>query len=303
MLGQEDKNYWVKQALSLTKELGELKGSVMKAGQMLSVYGEHFLPKEVNLILKQLQFESPPLEWVEMQKIINRNLGKEKAAELEIETESIACASLGQVHRAKIKSSGKDIVLKIQYPNLDKAIDSDIRALKNILSLSQLLPKLPALDSVFAEIKAMLKQELDYEQERKELEFFRTALANDDRFVLPEPIPTYSTKKILAMTYLPGTRVDSAEVKNLSQSRRNTLGEAALSLYLDELFIHQAVQTDPHFGNYRIQINSNGGDKIVLYDFGAVRRLEKDFIEKYRELLASVFHHDKERFFLTIRKF
>jgi predicted unusual protein kinase regulating ubiquinone biosynthesis (AarF/ABC1/UbiB family) len=165
-----------------------------------------------------------------------------------------------------------------------------------------LLPKLPALDSVFAEIKAMLKQELDYEQERKELEFFRTALANDDRFVLPEPIPTYSTKKILAMTYLPGTRVDSAEVKNLSQSRRNTLGEAALSLYLDELFIHQAVQTDPHFGNYRIQINSNGGDKIVLYDFGAVRRLEKDFIEKYRELLASVFHHDKERFFSAAEK-
>src|SRR5690606_19398227 len=115
------------QAALLSNELGELKGSLMKAGQMLSMYGEHFLPPEANALLKSLQQDSRPLLWEAIEPHLKKYLPEEKLAELEIEKDALACASLGQVHRARIKATGEMICLKIQYPQVDKAIDSDLK--------------------------------------------------------------------------------------------------------------------------------------------------------------------------------
>src|ERR1700745_3150730 len=79
----------------LSRELGQLKGSVMKVGQMLSVYGEHFLPPEANAVLKSLQSQAPPLAWPEIEKVLKHELGSAKLSLLEIDAEPIASASLG----------------------------------------------------------------------------------------------------------------------------------------------------------------------------------------------------------------
>ncbi len=287
------KTHLMEQALLLSKELGELKGSLMKAGQMLSVYGEHFLPPEVNQILKTLQGNSPPVEWKEIEKILSRQLGKERMAELKIDPEAIGAASLGQVHRADWR--GKKIVLKVQYPGVDRAIDGDIKALRKILSLTEWLPKIPATDELFAEVKFMLKQELDYERERAMLEFFAKQLAEDSRYVLPKTYSELSTKKVIAMSFEDGVAVDSDEVKSLSQTRRNRIGEAILDLYFRELFQWRKVQTDPHFGNYRIR-PSTKGDQIVLFDYGAVREVSEEFMTPYTEMLSGLFHSSRDRF-------
>jgi predicted unusual protein kinase regulating ubiquinone biosynthesis (AarF/ABC1/UbiB family) len=287
------KTHLMEQALLISQELGELKGSLMKAGQMLSVYGEHFLPPEVNQILKTLQGNSPPVEWKEIEKILVRQLGKERLAELKIDPEAIGAASLGQVHRAEWKS--KSIVLKVQYPGVDRAIDGDIKALRKILSLTEWLPKIPATDELFVEVKFMLKQELDYDRERSMLEFFTKKLANDPRFILPKTYPEFSTKKVIAMSFEEGVAVDSEEVKGLSQIRRNKIGEAILDLYFRELFLWRKVQTDPHFGNYRIRLSPKG-DQIVLFDYGAVREVSEEFMTPYTEMLSGLFHSSRERF-------
>jgi predicted unusual protein kinase regulating ubiquinone biosynthesis (AarF/ABC1/UbiB family) len=289
------KAHFIEQAAMLTKELGELKGSLMKAGQMLSVYGEHFLPPEVNQLLKTLQSDSAPVEWEEMKKVLTRQLGKEKLALLEIEEEAIGAASLGQVHRARIKKTGEEIVLKVQYPGVDKAIDGDIKTLRRVLALTEWLPKLPTTDELFAEVKSMLKNELDYERERENLDFFREKLAQDPAFVLPRPIPQFSTKRVLAMSLELGSTVDSKEVAALSQERRNELARAALDLYFRELFVWQRVQTDPHFGNYRVRINKNQ-DQFLLYDFGAVREVPEAFMTKYRMMLRGLFYANRAEF-------
>lgn len=287
------KTQLMEQALLLTKELGELKGSLMKAGQMLSVYGEHFLPPEANQILKTLQGNSPPVEWPEMEKILIRQLGKERLAQLQIDPEAIGAASLGQVHKAQWKK--KEIVLKIQYPGVDRAIDGDIKALRRILSLSEWLPKLPATDELFAEVKFMLKQELDYERERTMLDFFGEQLKKDPRYILPKSVPEFSSKRVLAMSFEEGVAVDSEEVKNLSQARRNALAESILDLYFRELFVWRKVQTDPHFGNYRIRL-SKEQDQIVLFDYGAVREVDEKFMVPYTEMLSGLFHQSRPRF-------
>lgn len=285
------------QAKSFSQEIGELKGSLMKAGQMLSMYGEYFFPEEINLFLKTLQQDSAALDWAEMEKILIKELGQEKVNELEIEKEALACASLGQVHRARIKATSQSIVLKIQYPNVDKAIDSDLRAIKSFLSLLKILPKNFNLDPIFDEIREMLVQETDYILEAEHTEIFRQRLEKDSRYVVPQVIKHYSNRKILATTYEKGLRIDDPLIQSLSQDRRNSLALNFLELYFMELFVWREMQTDPHFGNYRIRVDAQGQDQIVLFDFGATRTYSKEFLSAYHLMVRGAFYNDRRQLY------
>jgi predicted unusual protein kinase regulating ubiquinone biosynthesis (AarF/ABC1/UbiB family) len=279
--GERLKQLLLSQVDALTRELGHLKGSLMKVGQMLSVYGEHFLPPEANALLKSLQSQSPPLEWKAIERVLLAELGVEKLAGLDIEHEPLASASLGQVHRARRKSDGRELALKVQYPRVDQAIEGDLKALRTILSVAKLLPTGPRYDALFEEVREMLHQETDYRQELAATDEFRALLADDPRFVVPETFPELSTGRVLATSFEPGVPVDSPEVLALSQERRNALGRAAVELYFRELFLLGRMQTDPHFGNYRVRPDDACGDRIVLLDFGAVKRFAPEFLRPY----------------------
>jgi predicted unusual protein kinase regulating ubiquinone biosynthesis (AarF/ABC1/UbiB family) len=282
------------QAEAMSVELGELKGSLMKAGQMLSMYGEHFLPPEANSFLKSLQADSPALTWAAIEPVLRKNLSPDQIHQLEIEKVALSCASLGQVHRARIKATGEEIVLKIQYPDVDKAIDSDLKALKTLLGLMKLVPKDLDLDPIFHEVHEMLKQETDYTLEAELTQKFYTKLHKDHRFVVPKVYPEFSNKKILATSYEPGFRVDSPEVQALPEDRRSKIGMDFLDLYFKELFLWRMVQTDPHIGNYCIRLHKNGHDQIVLYDFGATREYPAEFMGPYRQMLQAALHADEK---------
>ncbi|MEQ1723452.1 MAG: AarF/ABC1/UbiB kinase family protein, partial [Pseudobdellovibrio sp.] len=287
------------QAINLTKEFGELKGSVMKAGQMLSMYGEHFLPAEANKILKTLQSDSPAIAWPVMQKHLNEYLDEELIAELEINPDSIGSASMGQVHSAVIRATGEKIALKIQYPDVDLAIDSDVAALKKILSLSKILPKGLDLSQVFEEIKTMLRQELDYTLEAQQTIAYGKLVENDERFVVPKVYSRYSNSKVLATEYVDGLKADHVLVQNISQERRNRLSENFIELYFKEIFEWNLVQTDPHLGNYKIQLDPNGrsNDRLVLLDFGATKKFNEVFITHYRKMIKGSIQKDEPLFF------
>lgn len=286
----------VTQAGALARELGQLKGSLMKVGQMLSMYGEHFLPPEANELLKSLQNQSPPLRWKEIQKVIQKQLPPERLQELEIDPEPLASASLGQVHRARRKSDGRALAMKIQYPGVDRAIEGDLKALQSILSVAKLIPKGPRYDELFREVRMMLHQEVDYTKELETTREFKEKLATDSRFIVPEVFPEYSTRRILTTSLEEGVAVDGPEVQSLSQERRNALALAAMQLYFREVFEWGAVQTDPHFGNYRIRLGEGGAaDQMVLLDFGAVRKPPKAFLNPYYELIRGAHQRDLDR--------
>ena len=142
----------------------------------------------------------------------------------------------------------------------------------------------------------MLHYESDYQREANMLVTFKELLADDPRYLIPSPVPEFSTKRILAMTLLEGRSVDGPEVKALSQSRRNRIGIAALDLLFKEIFVWRMVQTDPHFGNYRIHIGSDETgmeDKIILYDFGAVRKFPLRYIRPFARLAQSALDEDR----------
>jgi predicted unusual protein kinase regulating ubiquinone biosynthesis (AarF/ABC1/UbiB family) len=275
------------QAASIAQELGELKGSLMKAGQMLSVYGEHFLPKEANELLKSLQMDSSQVSWEQMHRVLLSEIGPEKLGQLEIHPEPIGSASLGQVYRAKIKDSNQWVAVKVQYPGVDKAIDSDLKALKSFLVLLKLIPNGPYMDAILDEIKSMLLQEVDYKIEARSTQEYKNLVANDERFVVPTVYEGFSTSKVLTTSLETGFRPDAEEIQNLNQSRRNKISENFLELYFKELFQWGSVQTDPHLGNYKIRVHPQGNDQIVLLDFGAVRKFPIDFLTPYRNMIKA----------------
>jgi len=279
----------------LTEQLGQLKGSLMKVGQMLSILGDQFLPPEAMDVLRQLRSDTPPLEWEKISRVLHRQLGQEALSLLDINSEALACASLGQVHRARIKANGQELALKIRYPGVDKAIDSDLVSLKRIFRLASIVPKSPDYDEIFSEVRAMMHQEVDYDRERNNTDRFRELLKNDHRFIVPKTFPQFSTKGVLATSFESGDLVDGPIAKNLSQDRKNRLAEAGLDLFFRELFEFREMQTDPHFGNYLIRLDAQGiSDQWVLLDFGAVRMFSKEFIEHYRRLVKGLVEGDRK---------
>jgi len=288
------KSFVKNQAQVMSQELGELKGSLMKAGQMLSMYGEHFLPPEANQFLKGLQSDSPALKWAAIEPVLKKNLSADQLTQLDIETEALSCASLGQVHRARIKATGEEIVLKIQYPNVDKAIDSDLTALKSLLSILKLVPKDLDMDPLFHEVHEMLVQETDYDLEARLTQDFYDRLRGDNRYVVAKVYPQFSNRRVLAISYEPSFRADSQEVQTLPDERRNLIALDFLDLYLKELFYWQTVQTDPHIGNYGIRLNSSGRDQIVLYDFGATRTYSPEFMIPYQRMISAALDADEQ---------
>jgi predicted unusual protein kinase regulating ubiquinone biosynthesis (AarF/ABC1/UbiB family) len=269
----------------LTKELGQLKGSVMKVGQMLSLFGEHFLPPEVNELLKSLQSQSPPLEWAAIEKVLKRQLSKEILAELEIDPNPLAAASLGQVHRARRKSDGASLVMKVQYPGVDAAIEGDLKTLRSILTMTKVVPKGPKYDELFNEVRMMLHQEVDYRKELTATDEFREKLAPHSRYRVPQTFPEYSNSRVLTTSYEEGFHVGSPAVQALSQDRRNEIAVLAMQLYFRELFEFRMMQTDPHFGNYL--------NRLVLLDFGAVRKLPKTFMDPYIDMARGALAYDR----------
>lgn len=294
--GQSQDDFLINQAKYISSELGELKGSLMKAGQMLSMFGEYFFPPQANEFLKTLQTDSPPVEWSIMKAHLESYLPSELIDELEIDPVSLGTASMGQVHKATIKNTGEKIALKIQYPHLEKAIDSDIKALKTLLQFSKIIPSELDLDPVLNEVKFMLRQELNYEMEADLTEKYKALVEGDQRFIVPKVYRRYSGHQVLATEYLEGFKADHPLVQGLSQNRRNRLAENFIELYFKELFLWNNVQTDPHLGNYKIQIDSLGFDRIVLLDFGATRTFESPFIDDYRNMIQGSIQNNKDLF-------
>lgn len=289
-----NREFYQRQAQILADELGKLKGSVMKAGQMLSLYGQYFLPEEAVTVLAQLQDDTPPVAWNVVAPVLERSLGRARLRELEIDTTAMAAASLGQVHRARRKKDGLEVCVKIQYPGVADAIESDIRTLSRLLLMTRLTPKGLDLTPVFNEVREMLYREVDYEAEAHFTRTFAEKLKDDRRFVVPQVVDAYSSAQVLTTTYEANCHVRDPRIQTLSLVRRNRLGQAFLDLFFDEFFRWGMVQSDPHFGNYRFRAGATAeDDRIVLLDFGATRIFGRGFIENYSDIVEGALRRDR----------
>lgn len=297
---EEDKELKRKKAMKeqveyLVAEIGKLKGSIVKIGQMMALYGEHFLPEEVTQALNTLNNQTVALDWPAIEQQLQAQLGS-KLSELTIDREPLGTASLAQVHRATRKSDGLELVLKIQYPGVADAIDSDMNLFRNMLKLTRMVPQTREFDQWFEEVREMMHREVNYHLEALTTRRFAERLKDDPRYIVPEIIDQYCAPQVLCMTFERGVPINSPVMLSLPQQRRNQLGEASLEIAVREIFEWGEMQTDPNFGNYLVRLGDgeNTPDRIVLLDFGAIRQFDQQLLKVARNLIMAGFNHDAQ---------
>ncbi|HLT35859.1 MAG TPA: AarF/ABC1/UbiB kinase family protein [Enhygromyxa sp.] len=265
----------------IAKTLGELKGAVMKVGQMASI-AHDVLPKELSEALGQLQREAPPMEFQLIAEQIERELGA--APELlfkRFEQQPFAAASIGQVHRATT-DDGREVVVKVQYPGVENAVDSDLGQLKLALLASGIvdIPR-DALNASFKEIRERLHEELDYCNEADNVRLFGDFHRRHDFMIVPEVVGERSSKRVLTLTYEPGDHLTELKDKGYTQAERDAIGRNLFRMMCAQVFELGIMHADPNPGNFAFRRDG----KIVLYDFGCAKRLRADIIAAYKDMI------------------
>ncbi|RLU02497.1 MAG: AarF/ABC1/UbiB kinase family protein [Ketobacter sp.] len=266
----------------IAQTLGEMKGAVMKVGQIASQVKD-MLPDEVASALEVLQKESPPMPYSMIRRQLIKALGDTpENLFAHFDETPFAAASIGQVHRALTKE-GEECVVKIQYPGVKESCDSDLKHLKRALKLAGLVKvSADVIDQTFEEIRRMLYEELDYLHEAENIKLFRDYYKDHPYIVMPELIESLSSETVLTLTYVPGDSLQQVKQPEYSQDTINLIGYRIFETFGRQIYDLRAVHSDPHPGNFAFRPDGT----IILYDFGAVKLIPEETIDKLRRLVT-----------------
>ncbi len=273
----------------LADELARMRGAAMKLGQLLSMDAGDVLPPELAEILARLRAAADHMPPQQLKRVLTQAWGAGWLSRFQsFDVRPIAAASIGQVHRARLKD-GRLLAIKVQYPGVRESTDSDVRNVGALLRLSGLVPEGVATEPLLAEARRQLHEEADYRRESAQLARFRALLADRAEFALPEPLAELSTDRVLAMSFVEGAPLEALDTA--PQALRDQVAERLVALALRELFEFRLVQTDPNLANYRVDLETG---RIALLDFGAVRAVPEARAEACRGLLAAALTGERE---------
>lgn len=275
-------------ARRITQQLAQMRGAAMKVGQLISMDAGELLPPELAAILARLRAEANAMPQRQVQAVLSANWGAQWQQRFAaFSFTPIAAASIGQVHRATTLD-GRDLAIKIQYPGVRKSISSDVNNVASLLRLSGLLPKTLDFAPLLAEAKRQLREEADYQAEAAHLQRFAELLAGAPEFVVPALHSDFTTRNVLAMSFVEGVPVESLE--GAAQDERDRILSLLVGLLFRELFEFGLMQTDPNFANYRYEPE---GQKLILLDFGATRSFAPAFAQAYARLMQATMAGDR----------
>ncbi|HYN38831.1 MAG TPA: AarF/UbiB family protein, partial [Rhodospirillales bacterium] len=187
-------------AAELTAALGGLKGPLMKVAQILSTVPD-MLPEEYTKELAQLQHNAPSMGWAFVKRRMQAELGAGWQQRLaEFEHTAAAAASLGQVHRAR-SHDGRRLACKLQYPDMNSAVEADLQQLKIIFSIYRRYDRAIDPSNIHAELSERLREELDYRREAKQMRLYARMLADEPGVHVPEPLEDLCSDRLLTMTW------------------------------------------------------------------------------------------------------
>ncbi len=278
----QELHYKIKAAKEIVKTMGQMKGALMKLGQMISISEDMLLPKEITELFKELQKNAPPMSDKDIDLVFIRNF-KKKPEEIfqSFNRRPTASASIGQVHLATLVS-GEEVAVKIQYPEIVKAIKNDFANINQLNKLIDILfPNKPNLEEFLEELRFSLVRECDYLHEKDELKRFANIFEQEfPSIIIPRPFEEYCTSEILTMNYVEGLHFD--DIKHFSQDEKNIIGETLYNSFLYSLWGNQTLHTDPQYGNYLFNEGS-----IAILDFGSTRIFSKEFLVDYCALFVA----------------
>jgi predicted unusual protein kinase regulating ubiquinone biosynthesis (AarF/ABC1/UbiB family) len=280
-----DRERELRTAEAVRDRLGGMKGALMKLGQMAS-YLDEGLPAPLRAALSELQSDAPPMSGELAAAVIERELGR-RPDELFLEWDPvpIAAASVGQVHRAlwldPATGTERALAVKVQYPGVDEAIESDLR---NAEFLGALLRQGFAgldPDEMVAEIRERLVDELDYELEARNQALFADFYRGHPYISVPEVVPELSTRRVLASDLVDGQ--PWSEVLTWSQTERDLAAECIYRFVFRSLYQFHRFNGDPHPGNYLF----HGGGRVTFLDFGLVKHFTDEEMATFEAMVRA----------------
>lgn len=274
----------------IANTLGEMKGAVMKVGQIASQFKDVF-PKEIADALAKLQKESPPMPFGVIERQIRNELGKDPGEIFAfIDHKPFAAASIGQVHRARTHA-GEEVVIKVQYPGVDQCVESDLKHLRFALKMAGVLKVDKAmLDAVFDEIRRSLVDELDYEKEADNVREFAAFHADDPKVVVPRVFEEYTSTRVLTLAFEPGDDIRQVQAPRYSQEVINELGHRLVQAIGSQIYSLNAVHCDPHPGNFAFRTDGT----LVIYDYGCIKKIKPEIVAALRKSTRAAIAQDYE---------
>ncbi len=249
----------------LTKQLLDLGSAFIKIGQLLSARPD-VLPANWVAELAHLQDKVPPFSFAKAQAVLEQELNVRCAEIIDLDEKPLAAASLAQVHRASLRS-GRQVVLKIQRPGLEKFFFLDLKILYQIAVVLQRVPSWSdGRDWVgmAKECRRVLTRELDFRIEAQYAARFRQQFLEDPRILVPGVIWELSTRKVLCLDYLPGIKITDQSALQANGIDPSSIAEIGAASYLQQLVRFGFFHADPHPGN--LAVSRNGS--LIYYDFG-----------------------------------
>jgi aarF domain-containing kinase len=269
-------------ALKIFHRLSYMRGAMTKLGQAAGNL-PRILPDQVAATLDRLHFDAPPMHYPLIREVLRNEFGSEPEELFHsFEKEAFAAASIGQVHRARLKS-GQTVAVKIQYPGIARTIDADFRNLSALLLPLRLGKDWDSVKAQFEEIRRMLNQEVDYLQEAESLRLARELFRPEDGIVVPQAYSEYSGKRVLTTEYIQGVHLQDYLATNPAQASRNAFGTKIYAAWF-RMYYAFMTYADPHPGNYVFM----GDGRLGLIDFGCVQHygLEERELVRLAEKMA-----------------
>ena len=274
-------------AEDLKKALGGLKGPLMKVAQIMSTVPD-MLPEEYVTELAELQANAPSMGWLFVRRRMTTELGagwQDRFASFE--REAAAAASLGQVHRAT-HPDGRALACKLQYPDMQSAVEADLRQLRVVFAICHRYDKAVNPKDIHQEVSDRLREELDYDLERRHTDLYRDMLAKEAGVHVPEPVPELSTSRLLTMSWLEGTRL--LDWVDKDQETRNRVAENMFRAWYVPFYYYGTIHGDPHLGNYSVREDGS----INLMDFGCIRIFQPHFVQGVIDLYNALRTDDRD---------
>ena len=279
-------------AAAMVSALGEMKGAAMKLGQLASFIDTELLPPEYAEIYQEqlaaLRTSAPPMPWRRVESVLADEYDEPISEHfLEFEEEAFAAASIGQVHRAQLLD-GRQVAVKIQYPGVAEALESDLRNAGVIVRLARAIA--PGLDAkeVARELRERVMEELDYEFEAQNQRSFSRAYRDHPFIYVPDVITRLSRRRVLVTEFVDGMGFE--EVKRLDAAQRSRFGEIVFRFCFGSIYHLQHFNADSHPGNYLLM----GDGRVAFLDFGMTKKLDVEQIELEQRAIDAAVRQEPE---------
>ncbi len=276
-----DEAFQMQTARDVTEALGNLKGAFMKLGQMAS-YLDFGLPEAARDTLGELQRDAPPMSAELAASVIVEQLGARPEELFDTWDEApIASASIGQVHRA-ITHDGRAVAVKVQYPGVAEAVGSDLANSDVVFGVLKMAFGGLETGPIIEELRARLTEELDYELEARNQQYFANYYQGHPTIRIPSVVPELSSAQVLTSELAVGARFE--DVVQWSQAQRDLAAETMYRFTFGSIYQLGAFNGDPHPGNYLFE-----PDGVVTFlDFGLVKRYDSAETELFGTLIRKM---------------